>query len=90
MKLKNSSLCDTTAIFFLIHGIFIDFVKTASSVVRDSPEVLDGANADSAQRCKARSERHQRIGDRVVWFLVLPLFFCTYWFLCQMVPAIIV
>ncbi|KAI5392921.1 hypothetical protein KIW84_060179 [Lathyrus oleraceus] len=39
--------------------------KSFSYGVRDSPEVLDGANADSAQRCKARSERHQRIGDRV-------------------------
>ncbi|CAI8606462.1 unnamed protein product [Vicia faba] len=39
--------------------------KSFSYGVRDSSEVLDGANADSAQRCKARSERHQRIGDRV-------------------------
>lgn len=75
MKLKSSSLCDTVTIFFLFHQIFIDFVQIVSYVVRDSPEVLDGANADSAQRCKARSERHQRIGDRVVWFLALPLFF---------------
>ncbi|XP_058725316.1 auxilin-like protein 1 isoform X2 [Vicia villosa] len=39
--------------------------SVGASRVRDSPEVLDGANVDSAQRCKARSERHQRIGDRV-------------------------
>ncbi|KAI9118417.1 hypothetical protein K1719_010749 [Acacia pycnantha] len=28
-------------------------------------DTFDGANGDSAQRCKARSERHQRIGERV-------------------------
>ncbi|KAJ1384913.1 Chaperone J-domain superfamily [Sesbania bispinosa] len=33
--------------------------------VRDSTDVFDGAGGDSAQRCKARSERHQRIGERV-------------------------
>lgn len=45
--------------------------------VRDSTDVFDGANGDSAQRCKARFERHQRIGERVVWFLVLPNISCT-------------
>ncbi|KEH40170.1 putative DnaJ domain-containing protein [Medicago truncatula] len=39
--------------------------KSFSYGVRDSTGVFDGANADSAQRCKARSERHQRIGERV-------------------------
>ncbi|XP_045791819.1 auxilin-like protein 1 [Trifolium pratense] len=39
--------------------------KSFSHGVRGSTEVFDGANADSAQRCKARSERHQRIGERV-------------------------
>ncbi|WJX09298.1 hypothetical protein P8452_00147 [Trifolium repens] len=39
--------------------------KSFSYGVGDSTEVFDGANADSAQRCKARSERHQRIGERV-------------------------
>ncbi|KAK4274787.1 hypothetical protein QN277_017963 [Acacia crassicarpa] len=28
-------------------------------------DTFDGANGDSVQRCKARSERHQRIGERV-------------------------
>ncbi|KAI4336864.1 hypothetical protein L6164_015341 [Bauhinia variegata] len=28
-------------------------------------DVFDRANGDSAQRCKVRSERHQRIGERV-------------------------
>ncbi|CAL0322390.1 unnamed protein product [Lupinus luteus] len=39
--------------------------KSFSYGVRDSTDVFDGANGDSAQRCKARSERHQRIGERV-------------------------
>ncbi|XP_004499175.1 auxilin-like protein 1 isoform X2 [Cicer arietinum] len=39
--------------------------KSFTYGVRDSTDVFDGANADSAQRCKARSERHQRIGERV-------------------------
>ncbi|XP_019458164.1 PREDICTED: auxilin-like protein 1 isoform X1 [Lupinus angustifolius] len=39
--------------------------KSFSYGVRDSSDVFDGANGDSAQRCKARSERHQRIGERV-------------------------
>ncbi|OIW12030.1 hypothetical protein TanjilG_27327 [Lupinus angustifolius] len=30
--------------------------------VCDSTDVFDGADGDSTQRCKARSERHQRIG----------------------------
>ncbi|XP_047160467.1 auxilin-like protein 1 [Vigna umbellata] len=39
--------------------------KSFSHGVRDSTDVFDGANGDSAQRCKARFERHQRIGERV-------------------------
>ncbi|XP_027329801.1 auxilin-like protein 1 isoform X2 [Abrus precatorius] len=39
--------------------------KSFSYGVRDSTDVFDGDNCDSAQRCKARSERHQRIGERV-------------------------
>ncbi|KAK7321767.1 hypothetical protein VNO77_32689 [Canavalia gladiata] len=39
--------------------------KSFSYGVRDSTDVFDGADGDSAQRCKARSERHQRIGERV-------------------------
>ncbi|MED6150201.1 hypothetical protein PIB30_070126 [Stylosanthes scabra] len=39
--------------------------KSFSYGVRDPTDVYDGASGDSAQRCKARSERHQRIGDRV-------------------------
>ncbi|KAH1161845.1 hypothetical protein AAZX31_01G056800 [Glycine max] len=39
--------------------------KSFSYGVRDSTDVSDGANGDSAQRCKARFERHQRIGERV-------------------------
>ncbi|XP_015972688.1 auxilin-like protein 1 [Arachis duranensis] len=39
--------------------------KSFSYGVRDSIDLYDGASGDSAQRCKARSERHQRIGDRV-------------------------
>ncbi|KAK7376787.1 hypothetical protein VNO80_02204 [Phaseolus coccineus] len=39
--------------------------KSFSYGVRDSTDVFDGANGDSAQRCKARFERHQRIGERV-------------------------
>jgi hypothetical protein len=59
-------------IFFLFRRLFIDFVQIAFSEVGDSTEVFDGANADSAQRCKARSERHQRIGERVVCYLFCP------------------
>ncbi|CAJ1972458.1 unnamed protein product [Sphenostylis stenocarpa] len=47
--------------------------KSFSYGVRDSTDVFDGANGDSAQRCKARFERHQRIGERVVWFLAQAL-----------------
>lgn len=39
--------------------------KSFSYGVRDSTDVFDGANGESAQRCKARFERHQRIGERV-------------------------
>ncbi|KAK7291199.1 hypothetical protein RIF29_06151 [Crotalaria pallida] len=39
--------------------------KSFSYGVRDSTDAFDAANCDSAQRCKARSERHQRIGERV-------------------------
>ncbi|XP_020231414.1 auxilin-like protein 1 isoform X2 [Cajanus cajan] len=39
--------------------------KSFSYGVRDSSDVFDGADGDSAQRCKARFERHQRIGERV-------------------------
>ncbi|XP_061353345.1 auxilin-like protein 1 isoform X2 [Gastrolobium bilobum] len=39
--------------------------KSFSYGVRDSTDVFNGADGDSAQRCKARSERHQRIGERV-------------------------
>ncbi|KAK8472958.1 hypothetical protein PHAVU_001G012900 [Phaseolus vulgaris] len=39
--------------------------KSFSYGVRDSTDAFDGANGDSAQRCKARFERHQRIGERV-------------------------
>ncbi|TKY57699.1 Auxilin protein 1 [Spatholobus suberectus] len=39
--------------------------KSFSYGVRDATDVFDGANGDSAQRCKARFERHQRIGERV-------------------------
>ncbi|RDX78355.1 Auxilin-like protein 1, partial [Mucuna pruriens] len=38
--------------------------KSFSYGVRDSTDVFDGVNGDSAQRCKARFERHQRIGER--------------------------
>ncbi|KAH1059944.1 hypothetical protein GLYMA_02G120000v4 [Glycine max] len=41
------------------------YSKSFSYGVRDSTDVFDGADGDSAQRCKARFERHQRIGERV-------------------------
>ncbi|KAL2318759.1 hypothetical protein Fmac_032635 [Flemingia macrophylla] len=39
--------------------------KSFSYGVRNSTDKYDGADGDSAQRCKARFERHQRIGERV-------------------------
>ena len=36
----------------------------------DSSEGLDGATGESAQRCKARLERHQRTAERAVCLLL--------------------
>ncbi|KAJ7959365.1 Auxilin-like protein 1 [Quillaja saponaria] len=43
---------------------FSRYKKSSNNGVPHSTEIFDGANVESAQRCKARSERHQRIVER--------------------------
>nr|KYP51291.1 UBA domain-containing protein 7 [Cajanus cajan] len=61
---KSFSYGDSLLQYFFCLNLLILY-KLRFPEVRDSSDVFDGADGDSAQRCKARFERHQRIGERV-------------------------